>query len=419
MKKGDQWTEQLRNRLKGYEEEAPEGLWDDLEQALGQVAEKPCPVRWYRRPVCRFGAVAAMVMVLFAVGYYWVSVSALGDAAQDAVDMRQPVALAVEPPRPGGEGVMPDRLPLAVPGDKGPVAAVGEVQPLSEPVDQEDEPEHVVKEVVPELIAEKTPVKQVREDTKEPVREAHWDDTGILSGQPDRHHESGWSAGMYATNLPGGKSADRYAGYGVLRGNMLIASSGESASKLDQVYAEILTQNVHREVETRYKHRQPLTLGATFSYRLNRRWAVGTGLTYTLLSSDLESGSESNYYKSEQRLHYVGIPLNVTYSLWRNRVFTCYLSAGVEAALCVDGTLETDYVVNNESKEHNREHVRVSQLQWSLHAAGGVEAKLWRNWGVYAEPGVGYYIKDGSDLQTFYKDKPLNFSLQFGLRYTY
>ena len=45
------------------------------------------------------------------------------------------------------------------------------------------------------------------------------------------------------------------------------------------------------------------------------------GSTYTLLSTDLRSGSQDSYFEEEQRLHYVGIPLKVDRRLWSNKRF--------------------------------------------------------------------------------------------------
>jgi len=35
---------------------------------------------------------------------------------------------------------------------------------------------------------------------------------------------------------------------------------------------------------------------------------------------------------------------------------------------------------------------------------------------LYAEPGLGYWFDNGSDIPTYYQDKPLSFSLSLGLR---
>lgn len=38
--------------------------------------------------------------------------------------------------------------------------------------------------------------------------------------------------------------------------------------------------------------------------------------------------------------------------------------------------------------------------------------------GLYVEPGVSYYFDNGSSVSNIYKEKPLNFNLEFGLRFS-
>ena len=58
-----------------------------------------------------------------------------------------------------------------------------------------------------------------------------------------------------------------------------------------------------------------------------------------------------------------------------------------------------------------------SPWQFSLNGAAGAEYKLTDYFSLYAEPGLGYYFKDGSSTSTIYQDRPLNFNLSFGLRF--
>lgn len=46
--KQDQWTEQLRKRMKGYSEPVPEELWDRLERELNTSDEPEFVPRWKR-----------------------------------------------------------------------------------------------------------------------------------------------------------------------------------------------------------------------------------------------------------------------------------------------------------------------------------------------------------------------------------
>jgi hypothetical protein len=58
-----------------------------------------------------------------------------------------------------------------------------------------------------------------------------------------------------------------------------------------------------------------------------------------------------------------------------------------------------------------------SPWQFSLNGAAGAEYRLTDFFCLYAEPGLGYYFKDGSGTPTIYKDHPLNFNLSFGIRF--
>jgi len=147
--------------------------------------------------------------------------------------------------------------------------------------------------------------------------------------------------------------------------------------------------------EQKICHHQPVRFGLSLRYRLNDRWSMETGLTYTRLSSDITTIVDDVTTTTEQRLNYIGLPLNISYELWGSRRFDLYVLAGGTIEKCLDA----------------------SPWQFSLNGATGVEYKLSNSFSLYAEPGLGYYFKDGSSTPTIYKDHPLNFNLNFGLRF--
>ena len=51
--------------------------------------------------------------------------------------------------------------------------------------------------------------------------------------------------------------------------------------------------------------------------------------------------------------------------------------------------------------------------------AVGAQVNFTRQIGLYIEPGIAYYFDDGSDIETFRKEHPLNFNLQLGLRFSF
>ncbi len=176
--------------------------------------------------------------------------------------------------------------------------------------------------------------------------------------------------------------------------------------------------NQGKSVKTEYKHRLPVRVGLNVAYRLTDRLSVESGVSYTRLSSDMKDGTKNNYSSSSQKLDYIGVPLNVKYRAFGYRRLSVYASAGLLTEKCVSGKTTHEYVISGEKKKHEAEDVAAKPWQLSVNAALGAQFDVLRNVGVYVEPGVSYYFDDRSPLSTIYKEKPLNFNLNLGVRYT-
>ena len=176
---------------------------------------------------------------------------------------------------------------------------------------------------------------------------------------------------------------------------------------------------INRDIETKtgYDHHLPIRIGLSVAYALTDRLSISSGLTYTRLSSDIKDASRESKYIGEQRLHYVGIPVNVSYKVASSRWICLYGTAGVLAEKCVSGTTDEGYVENNTMKYTNTQDISSKPLQMSVNAGVGIQFDIIDNVGIYAEPGLSYYFDDGSALQTIYKEKPLNFNLNVGVRF--
>lgn len=193
---------------------------------------------------------------------------------------------------------------------------------------------------------------------------------------------------------------------------------GETAEWRDSPMLGIAVLNKGKETEREYNHHLPVRMGISLAYRLNDRWSIESGVTYTRLSSDTKEGTLSTHISGSQRLNYVGIPLNVKYNALSYSRFSLYASAGVMTEKCVSGNLSRNYIINNESRKTEQQAIESKPLQLSVNAAAGVQYDVVKNIGIFAEPGLSYYFDDRSSLSTIYKEKPLNFSFSFGLRCT-
>lgn len=177
------------------------------------------------------------------------------------------------------------------------------------------------------------------------------------------------------------------------------------ANFFDERYmAMIPTSDLYEET----KHHQPISVGMQVGFHLFPKLKLSTGLVYTKVSSDFISGISDTRTVSTQDLHYIGIPLNLSYSVWKYKGLHTYVTAGGEGAVNIKNHTETD----GEVKDSKRD-----KMQWSTNASVGIQYDFIPQLGVYVEPGMKYYFDNGSQIENIFKDKKLNFNIQFGLRF--
>lgn len=114
----------------------------------------------------------------------------------------------------------------------------------------------------------------------------------------------GWSASLYA-------NASTFSN--------ALSASGSSPMLLIQNagLADIGSMRVESPVfeDSHMDHKFPVSVGFSVHKYLTPRLHIGTGLVYTYMSSKAEIEGAFNY-RYRQRLHYLGIPLTVNYSVF-------------------------------------------------------------------------------------------------------
>ncbi|WP_426275191.1 hypothetical protein ACN9MN_12095 [Chryseobacterium sp. S-02] len=228
-------------------------------------------------------------------------------------------------------------------------------------------------------------------------------------------NKKSWAVGLLTGNASS-SSTEQFPGYATLNGATLSLPEMWSSGYEDNPLMAILIANQDKKVDAKIKHKTPVTFGASVSKRIGKKWSVGTGVNYTKLSAELTSGSGSNFISSEQNIHYVGIPVQVNYTILQKGAFTGYITGGGLIEKAVSGDIKTKYIVDGILKEESKEEISEKPVQISVNTAVGLQLKVIKNIGIYAEPGVSYHFKDNSSLQTIYKEKPLNFNLKLGVR---
>lgn len=429
------WQKDIHDRLGSYEKDAPEGLWEGISRRMpklndgGMLTHKPQRTAKFR--MWRVAGVAAAASVALVIGY-----SFLGNSAKDNINIatnttkhpnmlassqkplgNEPTGVSADQATHSEDNLLAEQPTLANASTEQPtLASASTEQPTLASVSTETD----VKEISSKEENSKEENKQT--ETKTAKRE----DSYVLPQNPDnnllafndmterRGDEDAPSRWSVSTGAMGGLGA---SGTTTAYGDHLVLSSPGVADTKDSPMLDMNTINRDIETKTEYDHHLPIRIGLSVAYALTDRLSISSGLTYTRLSSDIKDASRESKYIGEQRLHYVGIPVNISYKVASSRWISLYGTAGVLAEKCVSGTTDEGYVENNTMKYTNTQDISSKPLQMSVNAGVGIQFDFIDNVGIYAEPGLSYYFDDGSALQTIYKEKPLNFNLNVGVRF--
>ncbi|MCW4127320.1 PorT family protein [Prevotella copri] len=235
----------------------------------------------------------------------------------------------------------------------------------------------------------------------------------------DKNEEvSGWSMQLYAENLTsslGGVNSDasgsyRDYSYGTMAEPMPGVIPDPTAGGIyGEEYLLASCKAIQRNQQVNAKHHAPVSVGLQVAFGIAPRLTLSTGLVYTRTSSDFYPYAPGSSYNVHQVLHYVGIPVGLNYEFWQSGGFHAYVMAGAEA----------DYNVKNDTEEEGvkKENAKRDRVQLSGKASLGAQYDITPKVGLYIEPGAKYYFDNGSHVENTFKDKKLNFNLQFGLRF--
>ena len=185
------------------------------------------------------------------------------------------------------------------------------------------------------------------------------------------------------------------------------------------LFPAMLLLSSNRKTETRSHHHLPVNIGVTASLPVWRKLSVETGLMVSFLNSEFSSGDESEYYVSEQKMTYLGVPLNIRYSFLDHRRIEVYASAGGVMRIPVSYSRHTDSFVGGRKVLGNDDpDIDYKHLQWSAVFASGVQLNITKAVGIYAEPGFAWHFRSDSPVSNVYSDRPADFNLNVGLRFS-
>lgn len=407
----DKWINDIRQKMTGHEVKAPDGLLDDVKAEMrrrGLTVQTPSrrPV-W--QPLLRYSVTAAAAVALLL----WIVLPANEtiEPAEHSVAATQPTTnqpanelqLAKDDvsmnTQSGLVGSGLARVARAVSAFLAPETTTE----LVAQVINDESAEHSLAE--PET---QTTTKNAEENKRKPLPQTYVPESpqSYYDTHRPRHTAVRGAKGAFLAGAfwGGGVPSGGQTGFGMATASdMPISYDYQNFQFVDTTGMPVRSQ--HSTIKA--KHRHPFKVGLSLRYRLGSRLSVQSGLNYSYLQSDLTHVNGVSETTERQRLHYLSVPVSLSYSFVRTKRVDVYATGGAEVGKLVSGKRE-----NDGSSTSVSEH----RLQYSVNAAVGAAYDFGSGISAFVEPGVSHYFNNHSDVVNYYKDKPTNFSLNVGLR---
>ena len=436
------WKEDIHDRLGNFETDAPDRLWEAIHQRMAQTERAQAEKRqtsFVQQPALRRTACAAAACLALVAGYQYFAdggKETVNGVKQAGVNGMIAVGGTVASDNSRYVASKPATASIVATNLAGVRVAKNGVTPAAVYAQTQNSDSAQIS--TPQHLNTSTPQPHNPSTSQHPntstSQHLNPSTPQHLNTSTPQHPNPSTSLLAYT---PADNSRGRYEGAAARWTLSTSAMTGMGASSVtnstatyveavgpdDVIWADnpqlgIGIFNQGKSVKTEYKHQLPVRVGLNVAYRLTDRLSVESGVSYTRLSSDMKDGTKDNYSSGSQKLDYIGVPLNVKYRAFGYRRLSVYASAGLLTEKCVSGKTTHEYVISGEKKKHETEDVAAKPWQLSVNAALGAQFDVLRNVGIYVEPGVSYYFDDRSPLSTIYKEKPLNFNLNLGVRYT-
>ena len=409
----EQWTKDLQQKMNGFEVPTiPEGLWEDIDAALenddkhlvigdcgkakGQTTNTQhlTPITRYWRKAC-----AAILLLLAIPTALYLLHNKENEIAVAELKKNAPLheISSSKAKTPKDTEASPT---LSTPSAKHIAKATIQKTTIAEnPIDNSsnsaiEEQGHKAEEVKQDSPVTKqtgeiasTPSAPPKGTHEEPINNYVEDDFTINNKQPENRLYLAMNAS--GINFSGDMTTTDYTmGYNDLyMGNNPIKNMDEIP--------------YHKET-----HHRPISIGLQVGIPVAKDWSVVTGLTYTYLHSEIKESTGLAYVYTDQKLHFVGIPVQMNYQLYNNRHCNIYLGAGGRADFGVSG------------KTNHDSHLSHLPVNYSLKAAAGIQVNLFKSLNLYAEPTLQYNIPGSTRYKTYYTEHNTMFDLQLGVRFT-
>ena len=165
-------------------------------------------------------------------------------------------------------------------------------------------------------------------------------------------------------------------------------------------------------------HRLPISVGLNVRKYLTPRLGVETGLVYSYLRSQAQIEGAFGYQYT-QKVHYLGIPLSLTYSVLDRKRLDFYFIGGVMVEKAISATGQVDVFNGATRVSSATNHLSANGVLGSVHVGTGFGYNFIDRMGLYVEPSVNYYFRNDNQPITYRTANRWNINIRMGLRYNF
>ena len=409
----EKWTKDLQKKMSNYEVPTiPEGLWEDIDAAIGEMPSKTAK-KATLFPHWKKACAAILLLLLIPTTLLFLNINKENEMLVE----NGSVSYIPQPASP----IMPSNPTSPV---SSPIVPVNHIAtPLAQKVPNTSKPSLILEqspatqeEEAPTLAPEEkqTEKKQATSPSQTPQSVERAIAPKVPQSEDAPIFKQEKQDGIYLAMNASGinlSSKDWTSPEGnIFLNDQSIPKSEENSFPNGQNtinnpgtggYNSFPPVSYHEE-----KHDRPITIGLQIGIPVADKWSVATGLAYTYLHSEIEDATALFSIHTDQKLHFIGVPIQMNYQLYNNHYCNIYLGTGGRIDFGVSG------------KTNHESHLSHLPVNYSLKASSGIQVKLFKSLNIYAEPSVQYNIPGSTRYKTYYTEHKTMFDLQLGIRFT-
>ena len=179
-----------------------------------------------------------------------------------------------------------------------------------------------------------------------------------------------------------------------------------------------IADNNKGKIEEYEHHDKPITLGLAVNKNIGKHWSLETGLQYSYLKSYFTLGTGNYRVDKEQKLHYIGIPIKLSYQFMAYKRLSAYGSAGASIQIPLSGKTYADYVIGGKSG-YTTDWKTIPSIQWTVNTNIGIQYQFAPKLTLFVEPTLNWYIPNGSEVKNTWTERPFTLTVPFGIRFSW